>query len=251
MKKIKTTVVKMAVLGLFLLGGCSTFEGCDAFYQLIGNMTRGASESTLSLTVISSVLINAMSNTQIWGTQVTAGDSGWYTCQLWEGAVPEVRVTKNGSYVSPVSVTGLTGITLVEVKFDVAGEAENSVLVNLSWTNVTSTPTATGDMTYQASDADCTATYTNLTYDSDGYATSGTSNMTWTTNNALFTDFTVVLNYNQDASAEGTVGTISSPDNLGSVKLSAVKPYAGNVEHYTIDYVKNLDGETKSSETGE
>ena len=249
MKRIRSGAAKLTVLGLFLLGGCASFEGCDAFYQLIGNMTKSASESTLSLTLISSVLINAMSNTAIWGTQVTAEDSGWYLCHLWEGAEPEVRVTKSGGYVSPVSVTGLTGITLVEVKLDAEGGAGNSVLVNLSWTNVTSTPTANGSMTYQASDADCTAAYTNLTYDSDGYANSGASNMTWTTNNPLFTDFSVVLNYNQDASAEGTVGTNSSPDNLGSVKLSAVKPYTGNVEHYTTDYVKNLNGDVKSSET--
>ena len=225
-------------LALLLLGGCSLFEGCDGYYEFIGNLSIISAQQTYILCVASKYCMDTVAGS----TYGEKDAEDWYLNTT--AGYAYVRVTKDGGYVDPEFLANMTGVTKFEVKIDTTTSTGEVIDVNMVWDTTTSTPTADGDMVYTGADGtQITGEFDSITYDSDAYPVNGDAVIAITPNTPIFGAFTVALLYSSDASAEGDVGSGGQTNNLGSVRLTANKDAAVGESAYELEYVKNSAGE--------
>jgi len=236
--KNKKKVFNSLLLGLFLLGGCALLENCDGYYELIGNLTIVAATQTHIAAFASKVAMDSIA-----AHSYGAPADNWYLNT--DLGYLYVRVTKSGSYVDPDTLINLTGVEKFEVKIDTTGTDGSTVDLELAWTNVLSTPTADGNMSYTASDGNqVSATFTDITYSTSSWVNGGISAITFTPNVPLFGSFIVTLTHNADESAVGNVVSDPAGSDLGEVKIVPNKDAAKGEPIYEVEYVKNAAGET-------
>jgi len=215
------------VLGLALLGGCALLEGCPAYYQAIGTLTRAAAETTLNLSIVSHALIKAIdANGGSIITGLADEGDGWYSCAPFGDSFTVYLNAKDtgGTNLVIGTLPNLSSVKHFRVKLD-EQDAGASVLCMLVWADPATAPEATGNMTYEAGGGSCSADFYELTTDTDGYTNHGSTEMVWNTNNPIFSNFNVRLTFNSDATVDGTMGANASFDDLGTVRMTPNKPF--------------------------